>query len=50
MLVKENQKTCTGRSFALFEGVQIETAIMNSVKGGQSEEAETGGLTAIIQG
>jgi hypothetical protein len=50
MLVRENQKTCTGRSFAWFEGVQLENTVMNSVKCGQGEAVDSGGLTVVIQG
>jgi hypothetical protein len=48
MLVKKNQKTCTGRSFAQFEGVQIENAEMNSVKGGQGEQVEGGAIVVVV--
>ncbi len=48
MLVRKNQKTCTGRSFAQFENVRIENVEMKSLKGGEGEDIEGGIIIVII--
>lgn len=47
MLVRKNQKTCTGRSFAKFEGVRIKTVETDYIRGGQGETVN-GGVVIVI--